>query len=118
MKFILLLMMIASCQRAPADQEERIQWLGTQLRCPVCRGVPINESPSPMAAEMMTIVREQVAAGKSDDEILRFFADRYGEWALLKPKPEGMNLLVWILPFVFLGGGLIIIARHLRKRGP
>ncbi len=97
------------------DPELRAQQLGHQLRCPVCRGVPISDSPSELARQMMDIVRQQVASGKSDAEILKYFEERYGEWVLLEPKAEGMNLLVWILPGLVLLGGAAAIIIHLRK---
>ena len=95
----------------------RIARLGHMIRCPVCRGVPIADSPSEIAGEMMQIVRQQVAAGKGDAEILKYFEDRYGEWALLEPKAEGMNLAIWILPgLVFVGGGVGIVLRLKKQR--
>ncbi|MBI2082147.1 MAG: cytochrome c-type biogenesis protein CcmH [Deltaproteobacteria bacterium] len=107
----------AACAPSPLTPEERAEQIGKQLRCPVCRGVPIAESPSALAIEMMTIVREQVQAGKSDEEILKYFEERYGEWVLLKPKPVGMNLMVWILPIlVFLGGGIFIFVAVSKKK--
>ena len=101
-----------ACGEVANNPEARVSRLGHQIRCPVCRGVPIAESPAALAVEMMELLREQVAAGKSDEEVLRFFEERYGEWVLLKPKREGMNLIVWILPAVVLvGGALFIIVR-------
>ncbi len=108
-------LVLGACAKLSTDPEARAQRLGNQLRCPVCRGVPIAGSPSGLAREMMDVVRQQVAAGKSDEEILKYFEERYGEWVLLTPKAEGINLLVWILPgFVLLGGAAAIII-HLRK---
>ncbi len=115
---MLCLLVIAACGRGTIDPEARAQRLGSQLRCPVCRGVPIAASPSDLAQEMMGIVRQQIASGKSDEEILRYFEERYGEWALLSPKPEGANLLVWILPILFLVGGAGFIILHLKRRPP
>lgn len=98
------------------DPEARAERIGSQLRCPVCRGVPIADSPAALAQEMMTLVRQQVAEGKSDEEIFRYFEERYGEWALLRPKAEGINLVVWILPILFLVGGTGLILFRLKRR--
>lgn len=114
---IFLCGLFVSCHRAPTDPEARARFIGAQIRCPVCRGVPIAESPAELATEMMGVVREQIAGGKSDAEIFQCFEDRYGEWALLQPKPVGMNLLVWILPAGFLLGGAAIIVARVRKHG-
>ncbi len=105
-----------ACSKPSTDPHERVKYLGSQIRCPVCRGVPVSESPSTLANEMMEVIREQVAAGKSDEEILKYFEERYGEWALLKPKPEGMNLSLWVLPVLMLVGGGIVLLLQLRKR--
>lgn len=66
------------------------------------------------------MVRQQIAAGKSDNEVLKYFEERYGEWALLEPKAQGMNLMIWILPaLVVLGGGVGIVvgANRMKKKG-
>jgi cytochrome c-type biogenesis protein CcmH len=99
-----------------SNPEIRAEWIGSQLRCPVCRGVPIVDSPAVLAQEMMAVVRQQIAEGKTDDEIFRHFEERYGEWALLRPKAEGMNLAVWILPILFLLGGTGLILFRLKRR--
>ncbi len=116
--FIWVLILIATaCGAKPETPEDRIQRLGGQLRCPVCRGVPIAESPAALALEMMELLRGEVAKGRSDEEILKFFEERYGEWVLLEPKPEGMNLVVWLLPaVVLLGGAGLIVGFARRKR--
>lgn len=92
-----------------------MQRLGDQLRCPVCRGVPISESPAELAKEMMQTLREQMKQGKNDEEILAFFEARYGEWVLLAPKMEGMNLAVWVLPILLLIGGTVVILKRVKK---
>ena len=115
---LILLVWLSGCGRSSITPEERVERLGEQLRCPVCRGVPISDSPAALAQEMMGVVRQLVAEGRSDAEILAFFEERYGEWALLQPKAEGMNLAIWILPALFLAGGVIVITVRLRKRGP
>ncbi len=113
----LFLLLISSCARGPEDIDTRARRLGSQIRCPVCRGVPISESPSTLAQEMMDLVRQEISKGKSDQEILLFFEERYGEWALLRPKPIGMNLVLWVMPaLVLLAGGIFIFFR-VRKEG-
>ena len=120
MKFFLTwmaLLFVLSCAGPSTEStEERIQRLGDQLRCPVCRGVPISESPATLANEMMDTLKEQAAQGKSDEEILNFFEERYGEWVLLEPKAQGMNLAVWILPAMVVLGGSIFILIWVKKK--
>ncbi len=81
--------------------------IGLLLRCPVCQGMPISDSPADMAQSMMAKVRTMHSEGKSQDEILKYFTDRYGDWVLLKPKASGFNWVVWILPPVALLLGLL-----------
>lgn len=86
--------------------------IGLLLRCPVCQGMPISDSPADMAQSMMAKVRTMHSEGKSEDEILKYFTDRYGDWVLLKPKASGFNWLVWGLPpFVLLMGVLVALFR-------
>lgn len=109
---------LLSCAGQSESPDARAVRLGRQVRCPVCRGVSIAESPSALAQEMMGLVRGKIAEGRSDAEILNFFEERYGQWALLKPRAEGMNLVVWILPVLMvIGGAVVIIIRTGRSRG-
>ena len=89
--------------------------IGLLLRCPVCQGMPISESPSTTAQNMMTRVRELLAEGKSREEILEYFRKSYGEWALLNPEPEGLNWFVWILPPIALVLGVLLLGFYLKS---
>lgn len=93
-------------------QEARATRLAAELRCPVCQGLSIQDSPSPLAQQMKDLIRGQVVAGSTDEEIRQYFISKYGEWVLLEPKARGFNLLVYLLPaFALLGGlGLIVVA--------
>ncbi len=113
---LLVIALLIGCGQTVLTPEQRADQIGKQLRCPVCRGVPIAESPAALAQEMMGIVREQVAQGKSDEEILKYFEERYGEWVLLEPKSEGLNWLLWVLPFLLLVGGGAVLLRVGRKK--
>ena len=88
------------------DLEEQTRAISTELRCVVCQNLSIADSPSEMAKQMRAIVREQLQAGKSPQEIKDYFVSKYGEWVLLKPATQGISLLVWVLPFVALILGL------------
>lgn len=110
-KFVLLFFLSLSplVYGQNADLDMKAREIADQLRCPVCRGVPIAESPSELAQSMMQVIREKLAAGESREQILDYFVDRYGDWILLKPKAEGFNLTIWIMPFVvFLGGAGVL----------
>ena len=100
--------------RTPADSalEARTSAVASQLRCPVCQGLSIQDSPSELAQSMRSLVRDQLAAGKSPDEVKAYFVSKYGEWILLSPPPHGFNLLAYLLPMLVVlgGGGLVVLA--------
>jgi cytochrome c-type biogenesis protein CcmH len=98
-------------------QEARVQKLGKALRCAVCQGVSIADSPASMARAQLDTVRELVAEGKSDQEIIDYFVARYGEWVLLEPPRHGFNWLVWLGPLALIVGGAFVISRQI-KRAP
>jgi cytochrome c-type biogenesis protein CcmH len=92
--------------------------VGGLLRCPVCQGLSVADSPAPMAVNMKEQVRELLARGYSEQQILAYFERSYGQFVLLEPKFEGVNTLVWILPIVvfLLGGGVLFLKiRNLGK---
>ena len=92
--------------------EARVQALGKQLRCAVCQGVAIADSPASMARAQLDRVRELVAEGKSDDEVRQYFVARYGEWVLLEPPRHGINWLVWVAPIGLALIGAILVLRQ------
>jgi cytochrome c-type biogenesis protein CcmH len=104
------------------DLEERTRALASELRCVVCQNLSVADSPSEMARQMRAIVHEQLAAGKTPDEIKDFFVSKYGQWVLLKPETSGFSLLLWLLPYVALTLGVIIallvMRRWVKRRAP
>lgn len=95
--------------RADSAVEAITTVLASELRCPVCQGNSIQDSPSELALEMRNVIRDQLRAGKTPDEVRAYFVEKYGEWILLAPKPEGLNLLVYLVPFaaVVIGGAVV-----------
>jgi cytochrome c-type biogenesis protein CcmH len=106
----------AEMLRDPA-QEERARGLGRELRCMVCQNQSIEDSDADLARDLRRIVREQVAAGRSDGEIMGYLHDRYGDFVLLRPPLKLATLALWAAPALALGlgGALILMAR--RPRG-
>jgi cytochrome c-type biogenesis protein CcmH len=100
------------------DQEERVHRLGKELRCAVCQGLSIADSPAAMARSQLGMVRQLVAQGKTDREIKEYFVARYGEWALLEPPARGVAWLAWALPIlvVVAGVGLVVWLSTRRTR--
>src|SRR5678815_5750111 len=119
--YLLLVLFFEPLHAAPApDLEDRTREIATELRCVVCQNLSVADSPSEMAQQMRAIVREQLQAGKSADQIKEFFVSKYGEWVLLKPRATGFSALLWILPYVVLGLGIIaalwLVRRWVRKK--
>lgn len=108
----------ATAVAVPVD-EEQVHWIATQLRCVVCQNLSVADSPSEMARQMRVVIRERLASGDSPDQVVEYFVEKYGEWVLLSPRPEGFNLVVWVLPFAALFAGLgtilLVVVRWSRR---
>jgi cytochrome c-type biogenesis protein CcmH len=89
--------------------------LASELRCPVCQGNSIQDSPSELAQQMRDVIRDQLRSGKTPDEVRAYFVDKYGEWILLAPRAEGLNLIVYLVPFVAVLVGGVVVWRTVRK---
>ncbi len=98
-----------------AEMEAQVREIASKLRCPTCRALSVQDSPSGMAKEMRDLVREQLQSGKTPDEVTAYFVERYGEWILLKPTASGFNWTVWLLPVLMLGGGLFFVFLTARR---
>jgi len=103
----LLLFAAVTLYAAAVDIDERTREIATELRCVVCQNLSVADSPSEMAQQMRAIVREQVQAGKTTEQIKEFFVSKYGEWVLLRPRTSGFSALLWILPYVVLAIGVL-----------
>jgi len=99
-------------------ETDRINALGSRIKCPVCQGEPIGDSPAETARAMMDIVAERVAAGETDDQIEDYFVSRYGEGILLDPRFEMRTLALWLLPAVALIAGIFLIIGRTRTPTP
>jgi cytochrome c-type biogenesis protein CcmH len=97
--------------------EAKTHAIGLLLRCPVCQGSAVADSPSSTAVNMKNEVRDLVALGFSQNQILRYFEASYGQFVLMEPKAEGINWLVWIGPGVLLLAGLGVVGYTVRKLG-
>ena len=96
----------------PADSalEARVREISAELRCPVCQGESILDSPAELAQQMRAVVRDQLRAGRTPDEIKAFFVGRYGEWILLEPAMTGLNIALYVFPVLLVIGGLVFVA--------
>jgi len=87
----------------PPDLSPQVFEIAKKLRCPVCRGESAAESNAGVTEEMRRQIAEMLAEGKSEDEIIQYFVDRYTEWILYEPPKRGLGLVVWLAPVIGLG---------------
>ncbi|HEX6739759.1 MAG TPA: cytochrome c-type biogenesis protein, partial [Vicinamibacteria bacterium] len=95
--------------------DARTKEVAALLRCPVCQGLSVQDSPSSMAQKMRVQVRELVAAGYDREQILKHFEASYGEFVLLRPAMRGVNWLVWLAPALGLVAGGVVVTWALRR---
>jgi len=96
--------------------EERAREISGGLRCLVCRNESIDDSNAELARDMRLLVRERLVAGDSNEEVVQYIVDRYGEYVLLTPKATGSNLVLWLAGPLMLVFGGAIGALYLRRR--
>ncbi|WP_156453375.1 cytochrome c-type biogenesis protein [Polycladidibacter hongkongensis] len=98
--------------------EARARELSKEIRCVVCQNQSIDDSNAGLAKDLRLLVRERLQAGDSDEEVIDFLVDRYGQFVLLKPRFSSQTLLLWIGgPLVLLIGGGAIYMSYRRKKG-
>jgi cytochrome c-type biogenesis protein CcmH len=100
--------------------EERARDISAGLRCLVCRNESIDESNATLARDLRLLVRERLVAGDTDEEVVAFVVDRYGEYVLLRPTMTGSNIVLWLAPAILLvlGAGLSVVYVRRRAQSP
>lgn len=100
----------------PADLEDREARLAMRLRCVVCQNQTVAESNAPLAADMRREIRAQLHGGRSDEQVVAFFEERYGDFVHYNPPLRPATWLLWGTPFLLGVGGLAVLLRMLRRR--
>jgi len=98
--------------------ERQMLDIAKELRCAVCQNQPISESNAPLAQDMRQVIKEQIKAGKSRDEIVQYFVERYGNYVLMKPPVHGPGTVLWIFPLligVVLAVSAFFYLKHRRR---
>src|ERR1700755_1914980 len=97
--------------------EGRARALSKELRCMVCQNQSIDDSDAPLARDLRLLVRERIASGDSDSQVIDFLVARYGEFVLLKPRFNPHTVLLWLLPpLALMGGGIALWVYSNRRR--
>ena len=115
---ILLLCLAAPAYAQVSPDEQRARDIGAQLRCVVCQNQSIEESDAPLAGDMRRLVREQLATGASDVEVIAHIRESYGDYVLLKPPVQTNTFVLWFLPALLVLGSGIWFAARARRPNP
>ncbi|MGH8937312.1 MAG: cytochrome c-type biogenesis protein [Acidimicrobiia bacterium] len=107
--------MLVGLLAAPPRPADRVEGIASQLRCPTCQNLSVADSPSETSQAIREIITQQVAEGRSDEEIFTFFVDRYGEWIILAPPATGGTLPLWLLPPAAILVGLVLAVGRKRR---
>jgi cytochrome c-type biogenesis protein CcmH len=105
---------------ASESTEQRIRQLEEKLRCLVCQNQSLADSNAELAGDLRKQVRDQVAAGRSDEEIVAYLVQRYGDFVLYEPPFKATTALLWVGPFLLLaaGAGFLVLAVRRRRNAP
>lgn len=118
---ILGCLMLARPAWAQAPDTTHIQRITDRLNCPLCQGRSLTECEIPVCVQMKSLIQQKLAQGASDNEIIQYFVNQYGQQVLNEPTAAGFNLLVWVLPALGMIAGLItviLVLRNLARRRP
>lgn len=96
--------------------EARARDISEGLRCVVCRNESIDESNAELARDLRLLVRERLLEGDSDEEVVAYVVERYGEYVLLRPNAEGANLVLWLAGPILAGLGVLLAAGYIRSQ--
>lgn len=115
MRYLLLILMLASPAMAvePSEMlndpalEARARVISKGLRCVVCQNENIDDSNAGIAGDLRVLLRERLTAGDTDEQVVQYIVDRYGEYVLLQPRFSASNMLLWLTgPLLLVAGGI------------
>ena len=99
-----------------ANMEARARAIGAELRCLVCQNQSIDDSNAQLARDLRILVRERLKAGDTDDEVVRYIVDRYGDYVLLRPPFRAATWLLWLGPLALLILVIVLLTVIVRRR--
>jgi len=106
---------LALAQEDPA-LDKRAAALAHELRCLVCQNQTIAESNAPLAVDLRGQIREQLAAGASEQDVIDYMVARYGDFVLYRPPFKASTVALWVGPFLLLAIGALVLWRQLARR--
>ena len=99
----------------PESTSEQVQRIAAGLHCPICKDLSVADSPAPLAQQMRQQIDQQLAAGRSPDDIRAGFVAAYGDSVLMSPPRHGLGRTAYYLPLVVLLGGALVVVLLLRR---
>ncbi|MGH2482522.1 MAG: cytochrome c-type biogenesis protein [Ktedonobacteraceae bacterium] len=90
--------------------DQRVYDVALQLKCPVCQGETVADSSASISQQMRLVIRQQLQDGQSEQQVLQYFAARYGKQILLTPPRQGFDLLAWLVPVAMLLAGMGLLS--------
>ena len=125
-KFLFTLLLAASAVSAQVKEaptvvadpvlEKRVMALSEELRCLVCQNQTLADSHAELAMDLKQQVREKLSAGMSDEQVVDYMVERYGDFVMYRPPMKGATFLLWFGPFLLLVGGFLVLLRKLSRR--
>ncbi len=94
--------------------DQRVHDVASQLRCPVCQGESVADSPSQLSQQMRGVIRQQLQSGKSEQQVIQYFRTSYGDQIVWSPPWQGFTLLAWLVPIGLVLAGIILLFFVLR----
>lgn len=101
---------------ANPELEKRVMALSQELRCLVCQNQTLADSHADLAIDLKNQVREKLASGMSDQDVINYMVERYGDFVLYRPPVKGTTWLLWFGPFLLLVGGIAVLFMKLSRR--
>jgi cytochrome c-type biogenesis protein CcmH len=96
--------------------EARMQKIAIELRCLVCQNQTIADSPAGLSDDLRREIREQLLRGATDEQVVQYMTDRYGDFIRYRPPVKGSTVALWVGPLVLLVGGIAVLVFALRRR--
>jgi len=106
----------AHAQSSDQNLDQRTMRLAAEMRCLVCQNQTLADSNAPLANDLKKELREKLASGMTDQQVIDFMVQRYGDFVLYKPPLQANTWLLWFGPFLLLVGGLLFLILKIRQR--
>jgi cytochrome c-type biogenesis protein CcmH len=121
LSLLLLISLAVQAKEAPLaaanpELEKRVMALSEELRCLVCQNQTLADSHAELAIDLKNQVREKLASGMSDRDVINYMVERYGDFVLYRPPVKGITWLLWFGPFLLLIGGIAVLMLKLKRR--